>query len=113
MHTKKSNKKSHKISLWCTLTEKSYIEIRARKAGLSASEYMREMGLRDYRKKTKTLPPEVFAFTGQLNHLAAQLQPLARKRIDGDELNAIERAGLKQQLGILQQLTLQIKNYLQ
>ena len=113
MYKKISNKKSHKISLWCTLTEKRFIDAQARKANCSSSEFMREMGLRDYAKRPKTLPPEVLAFIGQLNHLSALLQPLARKRMDGDELNAIERALVQQQLSALQQLIPQIKNYLQ
>jgi hypothetical protein len=113
MYKEKNNKKSHKISVWCTLIEKRFIEIQARKANSSASEYIREMALRDYGKRPKTLPPEVLAFNGQLSHLSALLQPLARKRLDGDELNALERAELKQQFTRLQQLTEQIKTCLQ
>jgi hypothetical protein len=75
MHSNVKNKKSRKISCCCTATEKRYIEIRARKAGFSASEYLREMALRDYLKKPKTLPPEVLAFDGRLLQLAATLQP--------------------------------------
>jgi hypothetical protein len=113
MHSNVKNKKSRKISCWCTATEKRYIEIRARKAGFSASEYLREMALRDYLKKPKTLPPEVLAFDGQLLQLAATLQPLARKRLDADELNALERATLKQGIRDIETLILQIKTYLQ
>ena len=113
MYKEKNNKKSHKISVWCTHTEKRFIEIQARKAGSPASGYIRDMALRDYGRRPKTLPPEVLAFNGRLNHLSALLQPLARKRLDGDELNAIERATIQQQLSALQQLITQIKTYLQ
>jgi hypothetical protein len=113
MHTSSNNKKSRKISCWCTATEKRYIEIRARKAGFSASEYLRELALQHYLKRPKTLPTEVLAFDGQLLQLIATLQPLARKRLDGDELNALERATLKQGMRDIDNLILQIKNHLQ
>ena len=113
MYVKSSNKKNHKISLWCSPVEKRYIEVRAREAKLSASEYMRELGLKDYLKQPKTLPPEVLAFNGQLYELAAALQPIARKRLDGDELNAIVRAELQQLINNLKQLVQDIKIRLQ
>lgn len=113
MHTSPKNKKSHKISCWCTATEKRYMEIRARNAGFSASEYLRELALEHYLKRPKTLPPEVLAFLGQLLQLTATLQPLARKRLGTDELNALERATLKQGMRDIDHLILQIKSYLQ
>lgn len=113
MHTRENNRKKHKISLWCTATEKKYIEIRARKAGFSTSEYMREMGLKDYLKKPKTLPPEVLAFNAQLSQLAATLFLIARKRLDGEELNAFERAELQQLRLEISKLIDHIKSLLQ
>jgi hypothetical protein len=113
MYQKKSNKKSDKIELRCTLTEKRFIQIRARKAELTTSEYVRKIVLEGSGMKSTTLPPEVLAFNGQLNHLVAQLQPFARKRLDGDELNAIERARLQEQIKAFQQLILQIQRFFQ
>ena len=113
MYTRKNNRKNHKISLWCTPTEKKYIEIRARKAGLSASEYMREMGLKEYLKKPKTLPPEVLAFSARLNELAASHFLIARRRQDGEDLNALERAELQQLRREIGNLIDQIKSQLQ
>lgn len=113
MHTSPKNKKAQKISVWCTATEKRYIEIRAREAKLSASEYLREMGLREYLKRPKALSPEVLSFNGRLLHLTGLLQPLSRRRLDGDELNALERATLQQLSKELQQLISQIKSNLQ
>ena len=83
------------IKLFCTATEKSYIDLRARAAGLSASAYIRELGLKDYPNKPKTLPPEVMAFNGQLAQLTGSLELIARRRLDGDDLNALERAELQ------------------
>lgn len=113
MYERKSNRKNSKISLWCTPTEKKYIEIRARNAGFSASEYLRELGLKDYLKKQKTLPPEVLAFIGQLSQLAATLSLIARKRLDNEDLNALERAEIQQLRKELSQLIDQIKIFLQ
>lgn len=113
MHSSPKNKKAQKISVWCTSTEKRYIEVRAREAKLSASEYLREMGLRENLKRPKTLSPEVLSFNGRILHLAGLLQPLSRRRLDGDELNALERATLQQLTRELQSLITQIKNYCQ
>lgn len=113
MHSSPKNKKAQKISVWCTATEKRYIEVRAREAKLSASEYLREMGLRENLKRPKTLSPEVLAFNGRLLHLTGLLQPLSRRRLDGDELNALERATLQQLVKELQSLIMHIKNYCQ
>jgi hypothetical protein len=104
MYERKNNRKNRKISCWCTPTEKKYIGIRAGKAGFSSSEYLRELGLKDYLKKPKTLPPEVLAFNAQLIQLAASLYLVARKRLDGDDLNAFDRAELqhlRKELGLL------------
>ena len=113
MHTRQSNRKNRKISLWCTPTEKKYIEIRARKAGFSTSEYIRELGLKDYLKRPKTLPPEVLAFIGQISQLSASLYLIARKRLNGEDLNALERAELQHLGRELIQLLPLIKTYLQ
>jgi hypothetical protein len=113
MHTRQSNRKNKKISLWCTPTEKKYIEIRARKAGFSTSEYIRELGLKDYLKRPKTLPPEVLAFNGQISQLSASLYLIARRRLNGEDLNALERAELQHLGKELTQLLHLIKTYLQ
>jgi hypothetical protein len=113
MYAKENNRKKSKISCWCTPTEKKYIEVRARKAGFSASEYLRELGLKDYLRKPKTLPPEVLAFNAQLSQLAASLYLVARKRLDAEDLNAFERAELQLLRKELSQLINDIKTYLQ
>ena len=95
MYARPANRKKNKISCWCTPTEKKYMEVQARKAGFSASEYLRELGLKDYLRRPRTLPPEVLAFNGLLHQLAASLSLVARKRLDAEELNAFERAELQ------------------
>ncbi|HWK07794.1 MAG TPA: hypothetical protein VNS58_29380 [Puia sp.] len=113
MYAQKNNRKNNKISCWCTATEKKYIGIRARNAGFSASEYLRELGLKDYLKRPKTLPPEVLAFNAQLHQLSAALHLIARKRLDEEDLNALDRAGLQHLRKQLNELINNIKTNLQ
>jgi hypothetical protein len=57
----------------------------------------------------KTLPKEVLALTGALNHLGALLNQIAKKRNSYDELNALERADLKVLEGKVQEAVVSIK----
>lgn len=59
-----------------------------------------------------TLPKEILQFTGTLNHLAANLNQIAKKRNQLDELNALERAQLQQLSTMVKQLAMDIKNHL-
>jgi hypothetical protein len=90
------------------------IENKAKQVGLSVSEYMREMGLKGAVKfRVKTLNREVLQLTGTLNHIAANLNQIAKKRNSFDELSVLERARLNQQSTSLQRLVTDIKAYLQ
>ena len=63
--------------------------------------------------KEKLLTKEILLFTATLNHLAANMNQVAKKRNSLDELNAIERAELNQLSGQIKQLAKDIKSYLQ
>ena len=111
---KKAVRKDHVLTLKCSLTEKCIIEAKAKKYGLTVSEYLRAAttkGKIDMPKKL--LPPEVLQFTGTLNHLAANLNQIAKKRNSSEQLDAIERAGLELQSKELKTIAASIKNYLQ
>lgn len=111
---KKSIKKDQVISVKATLYERKAIEAKAKNAGISISEYLREMGLTGkIDRRIKTLPKEILALTATLNHLAANLNQIARKRNGTDELNSLERASLTVQSGQLKELAAAIKAYLQ
>ena len=56
---------------------------------------------------------DVLQFAGTLNHIAANLNQIAKKRNSFDELSVLERARLNQQSTSLQQLVTDIKGYLQ
>ena len=94
MYASKNLRKTKDIKVPCTETEKSYITIRAGILKLSAAEYLRELAMNDAAKKPRSLPPEALAFNGQLAQLIGSLEIISRRRLDGDDLNALERAEL-------------------
>ncbi|MFW0736445.1 plasmid mobilization protein [Flavobacterium sp. T12S277] len=110
---KKAVKRDQLMAIKCTLYERKIIEAKAKKLNLSVSEYLREIGLTseiDYRNKA--LPKEILSFTGVLNHMAANLNQIAKKRNSNDELSPLERAELKVQSGQVKDLAVQIKNFM-
>ena len=110
---KKAVKRDQLMAIKCTLYERKIIEAKAKKASITVSEYLREIGLTakiDYRNKA--LPKEILSFTGVLNHMAANLNQIAKKRNSNDELSSLERAELKVQSGQVKELAVQIKNFM-
>lgn len=92
----KSIKRNQVVTLKCASYEQTRIGANAKKAGLSVSAFLREMGLNGQVVTTeKALPAEVLSLTGTLNHMAANLNQIAKKRNSVvEELNATERAML-------------------
>jgi hypothetical protein len=110
---KKAIKQNHFIGVKCSLVEKTILRQRAKAAGLTLSEFIRESGLKGQAvRKIKALPKEVLQFAGTLNHLAANLNQVAKKRNRMDELNALERMELQVLSEKVKQLAADIKNYL-
>ncbi|MEO8254324.1 MAG: mobilization protein [Flavobacterium sp.] len=110
---KKAIKRDQLMAIKCTLYERKIIESKAKKVNLTVSEYLREVGLTakiDYRNKA--LPKEILSFTGVLNHMAANLNQIAKKRNSNDELTLVERAELKVQTRQVKDLAVQIKNFM-
>ena len=110
---KKVIKRDQLMAIKCTLYERKIIESKAKKVNLTVSEYLREIGLMariDYRNKV--LPKEILSFTGVLNHMAANLNQIAKKRNSNDELSPLERAELKVQSGQVKDLAVKIKNFM-
>jgi hypothetical protein len=111
---KKMVKRDQQITVACSLVERKAIEYKAKTAGLTNSEYLRQMGLTGkVDRRQKVLPKEVLQLTGTLNHLAANLNQVAKKRNSLDELNAIERSELQQQSRQLKQLAGEIKKFIE
>jgi hypothetical protein len=110
---KKPLKKDQLLQLKCTLVDRKVIQAKAKLANLTVSEYLREMGLSGkIDRREKNFPKEVLQLTGTINHLAANLNQIAKKRNGIDELNAFERVELKMQSDELKRLAEEIKNYL-
>src|SRR5664280_124167 len=87
--------RNQQLAVMCTLIERTIIEHKAKTSGMSTSEFLRTLAFKgQVDRKIKTLPKEVLLFTATLNHLAANMNQVAKKRNGADELNAIERAGL-------------------
>src|SRR5579872_5085358 len=112
MFTNKAHLRETKLMLYCTKIELRYIQACAKKEGLTVPRYLHRLAVQGFINKDKSLPPEVLAFRGQLQHLAGVLHPIARKRLGGDDLNALERAELKQTMAEINNLLLQIKKFL-
>lgn len=111
---KKAVKKDQLMAIKCTLEERRLIEERAQIANITVSEYLREIGLTGkIDRREKALPKEILDLTAMLNHLAANLNQIAKKRNGIEELSALERASLSVQSKQLKELASQIKNYLQ
>lgn len=111
---KKAVKKDRLLSVKCSSYERSIIVGKAKIAKVSTSEYMREVALTGkIDRREKALPPQVLQLTAMLNHIAANLNQIAKKRNGFEELTALERANLKVQSAELKQLAVNIKSHLQ
>lgn len=109
----KAIKRNQLIGVKCTFIEKKTIEAKAKYSGLTVSVFLRNLGMGCKVDRPKIrLPKEVLYFTGTLNHLAANLNQIAKKRNQRDELNVLERAQLQQLSTLVKQLALDIKNHL-
>jgi len=110
---KKAIKQKEVIPIKCSLVEKIVLKQKAKAIGISLSDYLRQSGLKGQAvSNTKAYPKEVLLFTATLNHLAANLNQVAKKRNGIDELNAFERANLNVLSGQVKQLVIDIKKWL-
>jgi hypothetical protein len=89
----KEEKRSEQLCVMCTKAERNAIESKAKLALCSNSEFLRNLAL-DANVQIKHIPPEILKITGSMNHIAANLNQIARKRNMKEELSAIERATL-------------------
>jgi len=110
----KAVKKSRTLTFKCSGYERMIIQAKAKKAKRTTSEYLREIALTGkIETKEKLFPKEVLELTGILNHMAANLNQLARKRnIGTDELTAMDHLALKWQSDELKDLALKIKTFI-
>jgi hypothetical protein len=110
----KTIRMDQQLAVMCTINERKEIELKAETANVSVSEFLRTTALKgQVDRKIKTLPKEILLFTATLNHLAANMNQIAKKRNQNDELNALERAELSVWLEQIKKLVGGIKKFLQ
>jgi hypothetical protein len=110
---KKAIKKDQLLGVKCSLMERKIIESKAALSNTTVSEYLRKLGLSGkIDMKVKAISNEILQFKGTLNHIAANLNQVAKKRNMNDELNAIERASLDHLSKEIKRLVLDIKKIL-
>ena len=112
MYSNRNRVKEVFARLSCTKVERAYIKSCAKKSGKSISTYLRQGALQGFTGKDKSLPVEVLALQGQLAHVCGLLEVIVRKRLDGEDLNALERAQLSEASQSLQEIILHLKDHL-
>ena len=112
MYSRRGLVKGISLQFYCSKAESVYIKRCAAQSGKSLSAYLRRGAIQGFTSRDKSLPAEVLAFKGQLAHVAGLLEIIARKRQDGDELNALDRAQLKDLVRSYQEILKCIKLYL-
>ena len=109
----KAIKRNKLLGVKCTSLERILIKANAKYSRLTVSEFLRELGTNGKIDRPKMIvPKEILQFTGTLNHMAANLNQIAKKRNQLDELNALERAQLNQLSISVKQLTKDINIHL-
>lgn len=101
---KSENKRSQQLAVMCTMDERNLISEKAKASNISVSQYLRELALKgQVGSRKKEIPKEVLLFTATLNHLAANMNQLAKKRNQQEQFTDLE-------LSALQALSVEIKN---
>jgi hypothetical protein len=112
MYSNRKRVKAAIVCFACSPAEHMYIRACAKKAGKSLSAYIRQGAIQGYTHKDKSLPPEVLTLRGQLAQVCGLLDVIARKRLDAEDLNALDRAQLNEVRRSLQEFLEQIKQHL-
>lgn len=110
---KKAIKQNHFIGIKCSLIEKTFLKQKAKSVGLSLSEFVREAALKGQAvRQFKLIPKDILQFTATLNHLAANMNQVAKKCNQNQDLNVYERSDLIKLSEDIKGLANNIKNHL-
>src|SRR4051812_12030657 len=89
---KKTIRRDEQLAVMCTIIERKAIEHKAKLASISVSEFLRTLGLKgQVDRKIKVLPKEVLQMISSLNHMAANLNQVAKKKNRDEPFNDVER----------------------
>ena len=110
---RKLNKQDCFIGIKCSSSEKVILQQKAKASDLNLSEFLREAGLkRQAVSQNKVLPKEILLFTATLNHLAANINQIAKQCNTYNRLTTAETIELKMLSMQIKHLASDIKNYL-
>ena len=111
---KKNIRRDEQLAVMCTLVERKAIEYKARVSNMSISEFLRTLGLKgQVDRKIKTLPKEILQMIGVLNHMAANLNQVAKKKNRDEPFNDIDRDDFMRLFEEIIEVVKKIRNYLQ
>jgi hypothetical protein len=94
MYSERSRVKGVTLHFFCSKAQEKYIRACAKEKGMPVSTYLRAIAVQGLKTRDTPLPPAVLAFQGELCQVAGLLEVIARKRLDDEDLNALERAQL-------------------
>ncbi len=110
---KKAIKQKEFIGITCTMLEKTYLLQKAKETGLRLSEIIREAALKGQAvRQIKLIPKEILQFTAMLNHLAANINQIAKKCNQNYDLDEAEKVLLSTLPTDIKLLAQNIKNHL-
>lgn len=95
--------RDERISVRCSLLEKKIIESKAQKANLTKSEFLRESGL-NIKLNIKTIPKEILQYRAEMNHLAANINQLAKMANINNYLDSMDVIDMKELIYDLKQI---------
>lgn len=109
---KKAIVRNLSVHVSCNLLERKTIELKAKSARLTVSEYLRAVAITSHIDITqKTLPKEVLLLAGTLNHVAANLNQFVKLNNQGYNFNAMERAECKVLIQTIEKVVTEIRGY--
>lgn len=108
----KEIKRNKTITVHCSAFEQRLLKEKGKEAGITVSEYLREIGLSGkIDRRIKEFPKDALLLKATLNHMAANLNQIAKKRNSGENLGTYMREQLEEISGQLHALTITIRNY--
>lgn len=108
----KEIKRNKTITVHCSAFEQRLLKTKSKDAGITVSEYLREIGLAGRIDRPKIeFPKEALLLNGRLNHIAANLNQIAKKRNSGEDIGAFMRTQLDELCDQLHLITHTIKSY--